>query len=191
MAEERADKSLMARARRWLNRNMPTRESLAQNRLLKPVAHRFLRPELWHFTRRSVPSGVAIGIFAGFALPVGQIPLAAFLCLPFRANVALAVLFTFLTNPFTFPFWIWLGNKIGAFLLRIDSITHGEVLQTHLDSWLADWLYWLMKEAGVTAVGLLFLAFVGAAVSYLLAARYWSWWVGRKWKRRLHARKLS
>ena len=41
---------------------MPTREGLATNRFVKPVAHRVLAPELWRFTRRSVPRGVALGL---------------------------------------------------------------------------------------------------------------------------------
>ncbi|PIW54288.1 MAG: DUF2062 domain-containing protein, partial [Sphingomonadales bacterium CG12_big_fil_rev_8_21_14_0_65_65_10] len=39
---------------------MPSREEMAENRWLAPIAHRFLSPELWRFTRRSVPRGVAL-----------------------------------------------------------------------------------------------------------------------------------
>ena len=58
--------------------DLPTREEMAGNRWLAPIAHRFLSPELWRFTRRSVPRGVALGLFSGFIVPVGQIFLAAF-----------------------------------------------------------------------------------------------------------------
>ena len=174
---------------RWIVGRVPTREQLAQNRWLKPIAHRVLASELWRFTRRSVPRGVALGLFSGFILPVGQIPLAAFLALPVRANVPVAVVATFITNPFTFPFWIWVGNRIGRFLLQIDSLTHGEVLQTQLDGWLGEWLYWLMQQAGVTAVGLAFMAVVSAVLGYFITDRVWSWWVGKKWRRRLAIRR--
>ena len=66
----------------WLDRNMPTREGLAENKYLKPFSGRFLRSELWRFTRRSVPRGVALGLFSAFIVPVGQIFLAAFMALP-------------------------------------------------------------------------------------------------------------
>ncbi|MBA4009974.1 MAG: DUF2062 domain-containing protein, partial [Erythrobacter sp.] len=89
-----------------IRRNTPTREEMAQNKYLAPIAHRFLSPELWRFTRRSVPRGVALGLFAAFIIPIGQIFLAAFLALPSRANVPLAALVTFVTNPFTLPFWL-------------------------------------------------------------------------------------
>lgn len=170
----------------WANRNMPTREGMAENKYLKPIAHRFLRSDLWRFNRRSVPRGVALGVFSGFILPVGQIPLAAFLALPVRANVPVSVLSTFITNPFTFPFWIWLANRIGAFVLRLDSETHGEPLTTGLQGWMGEWLTWLMQQAGVTALGLAMLAIVGSATGYLLASWFWNWWIGRRWRGRRH-----
>ena len=40
-----------------------TRDQIERNRFLKPFAHRLLRSELWRFTRRSVPRGVALGLF--------------------------------------------------------------------------------------------------------------------------------
>jgi uncharacterized protein len=57
----------------WLRANMPTRESMESNRLLRPVAHRVMEPGLWRFNRRSVPRGVALGMVAGFLFPVAQI----------------------------------------------------------------------------------------------------------------------
>ena len=49
----------------WLRANMPTRESMESNRLLRPVAHRVMEPGLWRFNRRSVPRGVALGMVTG------------------------------------------------------------------------------------------------------------------------------
>ena len=109
----------------FLRRHMPTREQMEQNKWLAPIAHRFLSPELWRFTRRSVPRGVALGLFAGFIVPVGQIFLAAFLALPARANVPLAAAVTFVTNPFTLPFWLVIANKVGSFVLKIDAVAAG------------------------------------------------------------------
>ena len=61
----------------WSRRNLPTRESMERIRLLRPVAHRVLAPELWRFTRRSVPRGVALGMIAGILFPFAQIAIAA------------------------------------------------------------------------------------------------------------------
>ena len=108
---------------RALAKRMPDREGMASNKYLAPIAHRFLSPELWRFTRRSVPRGIALGLFSAFVIPVGQIFVAAFLALPARANVPLSALATFITNPFTLPFWLVVANRVGAFMLRIDAAT--------------------------------------------------------------------
>ena len=86
---ERRSKTALAD---WIRLRMPTREQMAQNKYLRPIAHRFLTPELWRFTRRSVPRGVALGVFAGFIIPVGQIFLAAFMALPMDARSCSAVM---------------------------------------------------------------------------------------------------
>ena len=131
--------SVKNRIMRWTRKNMPTREGLASNRWLAPIAHRFLSPELWRFTRRSVPRGVALGLFAGFIVPLGQIFLAAFLALPTRANVPVAALVTFVTNPFTFPFWALAANRLGSFILKIDVAT-GHSAVREIEGGRLDWL---------------------------------------------------
>ena len=173
----------------WLRVRMPTREQMARNKYLKPIAHRFLTPELWRFTRRSVPRGVALGIFAGFIIPVGQIFLAAFMALPARANVPLSALVTFITNPFTFPFWAVLANRLGAFILKVDQAATGGAAQEEIASGRWSWFVELFEGAGVTVLvtvfGFIVMAVVGAAFGYLLAGFVWRLLVARKRKRRL------
>ncbi|BBC72607.1 membrane protein [Altererythrobacter sp. B11] len=162
---------------------MPTREELAGNRFLAPIAHRFLSPELWRFTRRSVPRGVALGLFSGFIVPVGQIFLAAFLALPARANVPLAALVTFVTNPFTLPFWLLTANKVGRFVLKIDAVTggvaHGEIQSGRWQSF-----GWFLETAGVTAFGFVVLSVTSAALGYLVSSLVWRLIIARRWTRR-------
>lgn len=182
MAEPEQDDSISGISR-WLDHNMPTREGMANNRYMKPFAHRFLRSELWRFTRRSVPRGVALGIFAGFIIPVGQILLAAFLALPFRANMPIAALTTFITNPFTFPIWIVAANKVGSIVLSVEALT-GEPVGGAQDSGRMQWFTWLVAEAGVTAIGFFMMATVFSVIGYLVASFVWSFIVARKRKRR-------
>ena len=166
----------------FIRKHMPTREEMAENRFLKPIAHRFLSPELWRFTRRSVPRGVALGLFAAFIVPLGQIFLAAFMALPARANVPLAALVTFVTNPFTLPFWLVIANQTGGFVLNIDAAVGTGAVQLAEDSGaLARWL----ELGGVTAFGFLVLAIVSAAAGYLLAGFVWRFVVARKRAKRL------
>ncbi len=170
---------------RWFESKMPTREGMEKNRYLKPIAHRFLRSDLWRFTRRSVPRGVALGMLAAFLIPVGQIFGAVFMALPVRANVPIAAVTTFITNPFTYPFWIAAANQLGKFILRIDAMTYGQPLNTQIRSEFGEWLSWLVREAGVTAFGFLVLAIFFAALGYVVSSFGWRWWIGKKRQRRL------
>src|SRR3990170_3302490 len=107
----------------WAQRNMPTREQMEGNRFIKPFAHRVLKSELWRFTRRSVPRGVALGLLVGIIVPFAQILFAALLSATVRANVPLAALTTFVTNPITTPV-IWVAAfYVGEVLLRVDAAT--------------------------------------------------------------------
>lgn len=176
-------------SRRWLDRRMPTREGMAGNKYLAPIAHRFLSPELWRFTRRSVPRGVALGVFAAFIVPIGQIFLAAFLALPARANVPIAAVVTFVTNPFTLPFWLVVANRVGRFFLKIDPAQTGAALGRQISSGQWESYSWFFQTAGITAVGFVVLSIVGSALGYLIASFAWRAWVGRKQRARLARRR--
>jgi len=179
---------MATRSKTWLADKLkayfPKREEMARNRYLAPIAHRFLSPELWRFTRRSVPRGVALGLFAAFIVPIGQIFLAAFLALPVRANMPLAAAVTFVTNPFTLPFWLVIANRVGNFTLAVDAATTGvatEGMASGQFAWLAE--FWQL--AGVTAFGFVVLAVVSAAIGYLVASGAWRVIVARRRTKRL------
>jgi uncharacterized protein (DUF2062 family) len=176
------------RSKTWaadtIRRYMPTRDEMAKNRWLAPIAHRFLSPELWRFTRRSVPRGVALGLFAAFIIPLGQIFLAAFLALPARANVPLAALVTFITNPFTIAFWLVVANRVGNFILRIDEATTAYASEQLANTWWQAFVDF-SQMAGVTVVGFLVLAIVSAGLGYVIASAIWRVIVARKRAKRL------
>ncbi len=167
-----------------IRRHMPSREEMASNRYLAPIAHRFLSPELWRFTRRSVPRGVALGLFAAFIIPLGQIFLAAFLALPARANVPLAALVTFVTNPFTLPFWLLAANKVGEATLNVDQAVGGMATKELNGGWL-QWLLELFELAGVTAFGFVVLAIVTSSLGYVVSGAIWRILVTRRRAKRL------
>jgi len=176
------------RSKTWaadtIRRYMPTRDQMAKNRWLAPIAHRFLSPELWRFTRRSVPRGVALGLFSAFIIPLGQIFLAAFLALPARANVPLAAVVTFVTNPFTYAFWILIANRVGNFMLQIDAATAGYASGKLENSWWQAFVEFF-QMAGVTVVGFLVMAVVSAALGYVLSSAVWRVLVARRRAKRL------
>jgi len=185
--------SLHARFARWLHAAMPTREQLEENRLVRPFAR---RQELWRFTRRSVPRGVAIGLLVGiFALIPGvQIVGAALMCVPCRGNIPLAAAMTFLSNPATTPLIlaasIYLGNRLGY---HADLTTFYGLYER--GAGLREWGYWLLSDAApALLVGLFIISTIAAAVGYLVSSWTWRWWVGRKLRvkaERLRARGAS
>ncbi len=174
---------LLARIADWSHRNMPTREQMERNRF---VPNSVLRSDLWRFTRRSVPRGVALGMLVGILLPFAQIVFAALFSLPARANVPVAAATTFITNPFTTPL-IWaLSYNVGAAMMNFDShVLAGplETLARVTDFW--TFLQWVTAEGKVLAFGLLVVAAISASVSYLLAGLTWRWWIVRKRRRSL------
>lgn len=168
---------LAARIRDWGQRNMPTREQMERSRW---VPKSVLRSELWRFTRRSVPRAVALGLLVGILLPFAQIIFAAILSLPVRANVPIAALTTFVTNPFTTPL-IWAAAyQLGSTLLHIDNQAGGAIdrLFALTDIWSA--IEWLTSEGRSLALGLVIVAVVSASLGYLLSGWVWRWWVGHK-----------
>ena len=174
----------------WFRRNMPTREQMERNRYIRPFAHRVLRSELWRFTRRSVPRGVALGMLVGVIVPFAQIFFAALLSVTVRANVPIAALTTFVTNPFTTPF-IWIAAYwVGEALLRVDAATVVAPVNTAIQQTdLQQFLQWLTGSLILPlSLGLVVIAVIAASFSYLISGWIWRWWTARKWKRRRHRR---
>ena len=165
---------------------MPTREQMARSRWVRPFAGRVLRSELWRFTRRSVPRGVALGMLVGIIVPFAQILFASLLCLTVRANVPVASLTTFVTNPVTTPLiWVF-AYKVGSWLLQVDAMTVVAPVNSAIEhSQFDDMLTWLTGATLVTAFGLVVVAVVAAALSYLATSFGWRWWIARKRRARI------
>jgi len=182
-------KASMGRLARWWHANAPTRESLEDNRFIAPVAHRVLEPSLWRFTRRSVPRGVALGLFVGIFLliPGVQIAGAALLALPFRANIPIAAAMTFLSNPATTPVFLMASVYIGNWLLGRSADASGFMALVDKHASIREWCAWLFSEAAPAMLfGLALISIAFAVVGYFLADWFWRHRMGRKW----HARKL-
>ncbi|WP_156494525.1 DUF2062 domain-containing protein, partial [Erythrobacter sp. HI0019] len=108
-----------------------------------------------------------------------------------RANVPLSTLVTFITNPFTFPFWTVVANKLGAFLLKVDLAATGGAAQEEITSGRWAWFIELFADVGVTVLvtifGFIVLALVGAALGYLVSSVVWRFVVAHRRKRKLRA----
>lgn len=81
---------------------LPSREAIAGNRWLSWLAPWLHHTKLWHWSRRGVAMGVAVGVFFGLLIPVAQIPISVASAVVLRANIPAAALSTLVTNPVTF-----------------------------------------------------------------------------------------
>lgn len=162
-----------------VQRLIPTRETLVKSRFVRPLA---ARPELWRYNRRSVPRGIAVGLFVGiFAMIPGvQIVGAALMCVPFRGNVPLAAGATLLSNPATTPMILLAALWVGSFLgLNADLATFQLLIDR--GAGLGEWASWLVSSAAPAMVlGLLVISVVAAVIGYLAAIVFWRWWTGRR-----------
>lgn len=170
----------------WARSRLPTRAGLEANRWVRPFAHIVLRADLWRFNRRSVPRGIALGLFTGILIPFAHSLVAALSAVLFRANVPVAVAATWSSNPFTwmliFPGAIAISHALG---LQVDM--HQFMGLIHHDAGLSAWGHWLLSSAApALMLGLLVEATVVAALGYAAAILFWRLRVARL---RRHARR--
>jgi uncharacterized protein (DUF2062 family) len=177
---------MVERIGRWFTKNAPRREDMLHNRWLRPFAR---RTELWRFTRRSVPRGVAIGLMVGIFLmiPGLQIIGAAIMCVPLRGNIPIAAAMTFLSNPATTPFILLVSIMIGNWLgFHADLRAFQALYERHAA--VSEWLSWLASDAAPALISGLFVIALGSALAaYFVSIIAWRWWTGRKWRRRLRS----
>ncbi|HZU63714.1 MAG TPA: DUF2062 domain-containing protein [Novosphingobium sp.] len=172
--------------KRLLAHAVPTREKLESNRWLRPFAHLVLRPGLWRFNRRSVPRGVALGLFVGILIPFAHSFVAALVAVAVRANIPVAVATTLLSNPATWVLIFPVAYKVGKFLLHADAAMSGQPVSSLMSAGdHTEMLHRLTGKGLALAYGLLVEATVVAALGYVLTSVIWRCIVTRRRRRRL------
>ena len=167
-------------------RHIPTREQMERNRFVRPFAHRVLRSELWRFTRRSVPRGVALGLFVGTMIPLAHFVVATFLAVFVRANIPAALLATFVGFPVIYVGLVALAYKVGNWLMHLDASTTIQPISETMHATQTGTLLERLTGAGTeTALGLFIIATVLASTGFLATSFGWRWWIGAKRQRRL------
>ncbi|MBS3996730.1 MAG: DUF2062 domain-containing protein [Hydrogenophaga sp.] len=181
-----------------LKQLLPSRESLHNNRWLKwmgPVLH---HPRLWHFSRKGIALGMALGIFFGLLIPVAQIPFSASVAVLLRANLPMAVASTLVTNPVTFGPVYYGAYRLGEFVLGKRAVSDRqaviilEKVEPATDvsrDWRQRMLVWFdyLRTVGKPlALGLAIVATLsGIAVYFLINAL---WVLKTRWSRRRRLR---
>jgi uncharacterized protein (DUF2062 family) len=165
-----------------------SRETLEAHPWLKPVAHRLQEPGLWHIQHEAVARGVAIGFFWAFALPAGQILVAAVHSIWWRANIPVAAGVTLITNPFTIGFWLWLAYQLGSLIFgqsAAEAAAGDAAYQAAAAAPGFDALAWLAHFGWPAVLGMAIFSVAGSISAYFLVKLIWRLrvWLKRRKRR--------
>jgi hypothetical protein len=139
-------------------------------------------PNLWHFNRRSLAGGMAVGLFCAFVPIPMQMILAAGIAILFRVNLPLSVTLVWLTNPLTIPPVFYFAYKFGAFLLGITP-------QPVAFSLTLEWLFNTLGNIWQPLLlGCFILGTTSALLGYLIIQLLWRLQVSRLWQYRREQR---
>lgn len=164
--------------RESLKKRLPTKDSLLQWRILRAFEEHIHDHNLWHFHRRGVARGVAIGLFCAYLpIPWEMIP-AALVAIWLRGNLPLSVALVWITNPLT---WVPLyapGYLLGAWLLGQP-----------VPSWDQIGLGTLTKGYGALWLGCVIIGAVLAFLGFHLVHWIWNLRAAERWRHRKMMRK--
>jgi uncharacterized protein (DUF2062 family) len=181
--------------RKWLHGKLPKPADMQAKRSLRWLGPLLRRPWLWHLTRRRVALGAAIGVFFGFVIPVGQIPLSAVFAILLRANLPVAAASTFVSNPFTYAPIFLLAYQTGAVILgeKVDEAELAELNREYEIEQAAP-LSWADRAASIGKpffLGLFIFAVVGSVTTWLAVNLIWRLAVHWRWRARRAARRRA
>ena len=165
-------------AKNVIKRMFPKLDSVKEEKILKIFGPAVLQANLWHINKKSVSRGFAIGAFCAFLpIPGIQMLLAAFLSITFAANLPLAVILTWITNPFTYIPIAYFAIKIGELFISAESAYQIKSEQINI---LTD----LMQYWEPLFLGSFILSIISSLLSYILIRMYWRYYVIKIWSKR-------
>jgi uncharacterized protein (DUF2062 family) len=134
--------------------------------------------------RRSVPRGVAVGLFVAIIIPFMHTFIAALLAIPTRANVAVAAAITLVVNPLTIPPMYYAAYRIGSWELHHEGPLVDPAAAERLSGELSRALFWVHHASGPIALGILTIAAAMAVFGHFTASVAWRYWSASRWERR-------
>lgn len=158
--------------KRWLKRHLPSARRIREDKRLGFLGKFLQDPNLWHLNRRSVAGGVALGVFAMFIPPLGQLFFGPVAAIRLRVNLPVVIGLVWVTNPLTIPPVYYLSYRIGAFLLGHPPI------EFRVEFWM-DFHNWLGILTPLL-VGNLLCGVFGAVAGYFAVQGLWRWYVVRQ-----------
>ncbi len=164
---------------------LPNRERLLASRWLRWLGPLLHHPQLWHWSRRGVSMGVAIGVFFGLLIPFAQIPFSATAAVLLRANLPAAAASTLVTNPVTFAPIYYAAYKLGAWVTGEDTEKSVPEIKPALPADAEEGLWERISGIGLPLlVGLSITATIAGLACYVLISLGWYLYVMRKRRRK-------
>jgi uncharacterized protein (DUF2062 family) len=104
-------------------RHLPRRKHIKGTMVHRLFGDRLFDSELWHPTRQRFASGIALGAFFALMPPLPfQMLGAGIIAYITRVNVPAAMTGTWISNPFTTPFIVYLQYRLGCLMMGRDPI---------------------------------------------------------------------
>ena len=189
---------MKSKFKQWL----PDPQTVRTNRWLRWMGPVLNHPRLWHFSRKGIAMGMALGIFFGLLIPVAQIPFAAAMAVVMRANLPVAVASTLVTNPVTFGPVYYGAYRLGKLVLGEEALPEEDALRAlnkaHAvpnasdQSWSDRMKLWRKQFGKIGKPLIVGLAIVATASGYLVYfPASGAWALRTRWIRRQRVRKRT
>ncbi|MBG6071651.1 MULTISPECIES: DUF2062 domain-containing protein [unclassified Polaromonas] len=159
-----------------LRARIPSRQQISRNRWLAWLGPWLDQPKLWHWSRRGVAMGVAVGVFFGLLVPLAQIPLLVGAAIVLRVNVPAAVASTLVSNPLTFAPIYYGAYRLGIWVTGEKAVHKDlEVIGAEeIENTLSLWQR-IAALGKPLVVGLCITAVLMGLLSYALISLVWRW----------------
>jgi len=166
-----------------LKKYLPTREQIADIRVLSSLRHLLLEPNLWHMTRYSLSFGFLVGGICCFLPIFFQTLPCVLICIWIRCNVPVAVLVVWISNPITMGPMMYFAYRVGGWILGTEQeIT---LLDPSLE-WFIDQLAIIWEPL---VVGSLICGVAFGMTGFIAIRLYYRWRIARYKLRKLDARR--
>ncbi len=172
-----------------LRRLLPFTRNIRGDRKLSRIFGRLLHdPNLWHLNRYSVAWGVSVGLFMAFVPVPFQMLLAIAAAVMISANIPVAVVLVWVSNPITVAPLFFSAYKFGAWLLAETP----EKIKFEIS---IDWVVTQLVEIWQPfLLGCFVLGLASAAIGHAAVRIIWRIHVVQSWQlrgRRLMERRME
>lgn len=164
--------------RKFIQRYIPDRAMIRQQKCLRCLGTLLHDPALWHLNRHSVAGAFFVGLLMAFVPVPFQMLLAASMAIAVHVNIPVSVALVWLTNPLTMPPLFYFAYKVGQWILDLPN--HNVQFEVSW-SWLTHGLshIWQPFLLGCLVVGL-----ASGVLGYLIVRFAWRACVIHKWRHR-------